>query len=261
MLFTTKDSSTTTTIGSSTTSDNDETTSCSSFSTTSTTSKTEPFYGSPRPEKTVAGQSDNIKDRLMIALHSSITAFNDPTRADAVAALGEITGTVTLQRIYQKMMNDPVGQLILKERPIVSKTTIPYQQLIDNAPVDAEDVVTFGHAYGQFLKVHGFDPDERDEVKYVEDENLSYIILRYRQCHDFWHAITGLPPTVLGELGLKWLELFQTGLPVAALSCTVGSLRLSNEERTILLDSYLPWAIEMSSSRNNSMLFLDECIL
>ncbi len=49
---------------------------------------------------------------------------------------------------------------------------------------------------------------------------------------------------MLGELGLKWLELFQTGLPIAALSCTVGSLRLSAEEREILQNSYLPWAVK-----------------
>jgi ubiquinone biosynthesis protein COQ4 len=38
---------------------------------------------------------------------------------------------------------------------------------------------------------------------------------------------------------------------VAALSCTVGSLRLSTEDRAVLLESYLPWAIEMSS-RNDT---------
>lgn len=68
------------------------------------------------------------------------------------------------------------------------------------------------------------------------------------QNHDFFHALTGLPPTVLGELGLKWLELFQTGLPIAALSCTVGSLRLSEKERQILQGSYLPWAMKQRTS-------------
>jgi ubiquinone biosynthesis protein COQ4 len=59
-------------------------------------------------------------------------------------------------------------------------------------------------------------------------------------------VLTGLPPTVLGELGLKWLELLQTGLPVAALSATVGSLRLTPEERNVLTNHYLPWAVQMS---------------
>lgn len=74
------------------------------------------------------------------------------------------------------------------------------------------------------------------------------------QNHDFFHALTGLPPTVLGELGLKWLELFQTGLPIAALSCTVGSLQLDDEERQIFQGSYLPWAMEhMNANRNKEL--------
>jgi ubiquinone biosynthesis protein Coq4 len=250
--------------------------------------------------------------RIAIAIHNATTAFTDPTRADAVAALGEVTGLVTLRKIHNRMMQDPTGRRILQERPVVTKANIPYDKLIAEAPdnIDsAGDDLTFGQAYGAFLKVHGFDPDERDEVNFIEDETLAYIMLRYRQVcgglfnaskrkvykteidsfdysllcrslhpyltsfdwffllnidalnrfpcrrlsdalhsgwqnHDFFHALTGLPPTVLGELGLKWLELFQTGLPIAALSCTVGSLRLDDEERRILQDYYLPWAIE-----------------
>lgn len=50
---------------------------------------------------------------------------------------------------------------------------------------------------------------------------------------------------MLGELALKWLEVIQTGLPVAALSATVGSLRLSPAERRILNEVYLPWAVRV----------------
>lgn len=80
------------------------------------------------------------------------------------------------------------------------------------------------------------------------------LLLGYYQCHDYWHTLTGLPPTVLGELGLKWLELFQTGLPIAALSSTVGSLRLDPDEREILLEQYLPWALEQSRNMTTSLL-------
>ena len=86
--------------------------------------------------------------------------------------------------------------------------------------------------------------------------NFSVLCVCYitKQCHDFWHTLTGLPPTVLGELGIKWLELFQTGLPVAALSSTVGSLRLEPHERQILLDQYLPWAMETSRNASCSLM-------
>ena len=50
------------------------------------------------------------------------------------------------------------------------------------------------------------------------DDELAWIMTRYRQVHDMWHVLCGLPPTVLGEVALKWLELVQTRLPVAALS-------------------------------------------
>jgi len=234
-----------------------------------TDTEDEPFYGKPRHAiSTMQGSrhqrdqhsiisssaTNSIADRIAIAIYNATTAFTDPTRADAVAALGEVTGEITLRRIHEQMMGDPTGRLILQERPVVTKANIPYDKLIAEAPDDidtANDDLTFGQAYGAFLKGHGFDPDERDGVNFIEDETLAYIMLRYRQNHDFFHALTGLPPTVLGELGIKWLELFQTGLPIAALSCTVGSLRLDGEERQMLQGSYLPWAIQhMNANRN-----------
>jgi len=199
-----------------------------------------PFYGAPRPKST----GSTFVQRLAVAVQTATTAFVDPSRGDAVAALGEVTGHYALQTIQDKMRSDSIGQQILSERPIVSKETLPIDEILKSTP-DPENI-TFGQAYGEFLRGHGFDPDDRSEVKYIDDPELAYIMLRYRQCHDYWHVLTGLPPTVLGELGLKWLELLQTGLPVAALSATVGSLRLDEKERKILNEHYLPWAVRMS---------------
>lgn len=208
----------------------------------------EPWYGSPRPSRDIGSSSGAASgltplERVGVALHSATTALADPTRADAVAALGEVTGHVALQSMHRRMQMDPVGSRILQERP-----------LVDNASVDIEHFSatlapnTFGHQYAAFMKGHGFDPDGRAAIKYIDDPDLAYIMLRYRQCHDFWHTLTGLPPTVLGELALKWLEVIQTGLPVAALSATVGSIPLSAEERTILNEVYLPWAVRVGQN-------------
>lgn len=40
----------------------------------------------------------------------------------------------------------------------------------------------------------------------MEDAELAYAMTRYREIHDFLHVLTGLPPTVEGELALKTLE-------------------------------------------------------
>lgn len=54
---------------------------------------------------------------------------------------------------------------------------------------------------------------------------------RYREIHDFLHVLTGLPPTIEGELALKTLEAVQTGLPMAALSAIAGPLSLRDPRR------------------------------
>ena len=68
-------------------------------------------------------------------------------------------------------------------------------------------------------------------------------MLRYRQTHDFFHAITGLPVIVEGEIALKWFEWMNMGLPVAALSAIFGPLRLDYKSRERLRTLFIPWAI------------------
>jgi ubiquinone biosynthesis protein COQ4 len=59
------------------------------------------------------------------------------------------------------------------------------------------------------MSEHGYRASERPEVKFVDDEELAYVMTRYRQVHDFFHVLSELPTTVTGELGVKWLELIQ----------------------------------------------------
>jgi Uncharacterized protein involved in ubiquinone biosynthesis len=159
-----------------------------------------------------------------------------------VAALAEVTGSVALQKMHRDMLTDPTGRRILSDKPLVNTDSIDIKAL-EELPKN-----TFGYAYAMFLRKNGFDPDERALVKYIPDEELAYVMKRYRQSHDFFHVLTDLPPTVLGELALKYVELFQTGLPVCALSVSAGSMKLSQEERRQLVKQYLPWAIRVGKN-------------
>jgi ubiquinone biosynthesis protein COQ4 len=207
--------------------------------TSNISSGTEPFYGSPREGKKPLSPLQS----LSLAVYSATNAFLDPERHDMVAALAEVTGSAALQNMYNDMMADPTGQRILTDRPIVQTESIDIEAL-EGLPKN-----TFGYAYAMFLKKNGFNPNERAEIKYITDENLVYVMKRYRQSHDFYHVMTDLPPTVLGELALKYIELFQTGLPVCALSVSVGSMKLTQKERKQLLEQYLPWAIKVGKTK------------
>ena len=210
--------------------------------------------------------------RLGTLLHSSLTALNDPTRADAVAAVGEVTGSYALSKILVAMEKDDVGRRILVERPLVDDRVATrsaelmkrYNTLKEGTGAhhnpQQPPSITFGAAYATFLQTHDFHPNERSKIRYLSDPNLSYVMTRYRQNHDYWHVLTGLPPTVLGELALKWLELIQTGLPLAALSATGGAVgvtsnMLSSQERELLWEVYFPWAIRVGNGmRENALM-------
>ena len=99
-----------------------------------------------------------------------------------------------------------------------------------------------GHTYASWLVREGVGPDTRSPVKYVENEECAYVMQRYRECHDFYHALTGLPVIVEGEVALKAFEFANTLLPVAALSM-FAVVRLKASERSRFWNTYLPWAL------------------
>jgi len=94
----------------------------------------------------------------------------------------------------------------------------------------------------------GFVSDERPTVQFVDSEQLAYVMTRYREVHDFWHVLTGLDSTVLGEIALKYFEFYQTGLPVCGLSGLFGPLKLDFSSQLRLTRDYLPWAIHSARS-------------
>ena len=73
---------------------------------------------------------------------------------------------------------------------------------------------TLGGAYWSYVNTNGFSPDERTAVRFMMDEELAYIMTRYRQIHDFWHVLAELPPTLLGEIALKAFEFKVSSSPL-----------------------------------------------
>ena len=171
--------------------------------------------------------------RVAVAAGAALVSLVDPSRADMVALLGELTGGPALTRIRDRMAGSPSGARILAQRPRVTSALLA-------APYPAG---SFGAAYAAYMSHHAFEPEARHEVRFVADPELRYVLQRYREVHDFWHTLAGLPATVTCELAVKWLEALQTGLPMPALGALVGPLRLHPAKRATLLRHYVPWAV------------------
>ena len=99
-----------------------------------------------------------------------------------------------------------------------------------------------GRVYCSWLDREGVTPDTRESVRYIDDEECAYVMQRYRECHDFYHALTGLPVIVEGEVALKAFEFANTLLPMTGLSL-FAFIRLKPSERSRFWNTYLPWAL------------------
>ncbi|CAG8627414.1 28884_t:CDS:2, partial [Racocetra persica] len=207
----------------------------------------------PRKHYTTYVPISNFQKSLL-AVSSAFAAFLDPSRGDMIATLAETTSSMFLSKLRDEMLRDSKGRQILRERPIVNSKTIDLLYL-RKLPEG-----TFGKEYTNFLNREMVTPDTREKVKYIEDEELAYVMQRYRECHDFFHTLTSLPVSVEGELALKWFEFAQTKLPMTLISSVVGPLRLSNSERTRLFEKYVPWAVQCGSQSKLLMnVYFEEC--
>lgn len=175
--------------------------------------------------------------KALLALSSSVLAMIDPRRADEVARFGEVTAGPSLRLMRDKMMKSPSGRAILKDRPCVrSVVNLPALSCL---PED-----TFGHSYARFMMDRSLTPESRTPVRYVDDEELAYVMKRYRDVHDFWHVLFGVSSiSVVAEIGLKWVEMLHTGLPMTALASLVAPSRLPFSQQAHLVQHVLPWAL------------------
>jgi ubiquinone biosynthesis protein COQ4 len=157
--------------------------------------------------------------------------------ADLIAALGEATATpYFIYRLRDAMLSDPTGRRILRDRPRINSKTMSMEYL-RSLPEN-----TVGRSYAEWLDREGVSPDTRENVKYIDDEECAYVMQRYRECHDFYHALTGLPIMVEGEVALKAFEFANTLLPMTGLSMFAVA-RLKPAERARFFTTFLPWAI------------------
>ncbi|XP_021499353.1 ubiquinone biosynthesis protein COQ4 homolog, mitochondrial [Meriones unguiculatus] len=176
--------------------------------------------------------------KMLLAAGSAGMALYNPYRHDMVAVLGETTGCHTLKFLRDQMKKDPEGAQILRDRPRISLSTLDLSKL-QSLPEGS-----LGREYLRFLDVNRVSPDTRAPTRFVDDEELAYVIQRYREVHDMLHTLLGMPTNMLGEIVVKWFEAVQTGLPMCILGALFGPLRLRAQSLQVLFSELIPWAIQ-----------------
>lgn len=184
--------------------------------------------------------------KYLFSIQNAFITFINPEKGANLAAMSEtmIGIDCVLNKLHKRMYESENGIQLMKHKPIVHESIL-----------GTEDVLkyyergTLGREYYEFMRVrHDFKASERSPILYIEDPELGYILLRYRQTHDFYHVLAGLETSVLEEIALKWFEASHfNGLPSATLSSLVGPLRIPFEEQKLLVQYYIPWALRNAS--------------
>lgn len=143
-----------------------------------------------------------------------------------------------MYRLRDVMLSDATGRRILREKPRITSKSLNIDAL---RKYPANSV---GKVYSEWLDLEGVSPDTRAPVRYIDDPECAYVMQRYRECHDFYHAITGLPIIIEGEIALKMFEFANTLIPMTGIGALLAPSRLKPKQRERLINIYFPWAIK-----------------
>jgi ubiquinone biosynthesis protein COQ4 len=144
----------------------------------------------------------------------------DSTRTHEIHRVEEITGRPAYRRLLARLQQTPEGRRLLTERPELSSRSVDYDAL-RRLPAS-----TLGGAYARHLDDNGLSADyQAAATRHVEDEDIAYLMRRFRQTHDVWHALLGLGVAGHEEVVIHAFSWGQLRLPVSAMVVAFGTLK------------------------------------
>ena len=144
----------------------------------------------------------------------------DSTKTHEIHRVEEITGRPRYRRLIAEMAATPEGRRLLADRPELSTDHVDYDRLRALPPT------TLGGAYARHLDGNHITADyQAAATRHVDDPDIAYLMRRFRQTHDVWHALLGLGITGHEEVLVHYFSWGQLRLPVSALVIVFGSLK------------------------------------
>ncbi|MBX3159488.1 MAG: hypothetical protein KF773_26190 [Deltaproteobacteria bacterium] len=166
-----------------------------------------------------------VADGFWVA-RAVVRVMADSTQTREIHRVEEITGRPRYRALLEVLPRTPEGRRILAERPELSSQHVDYDAL-RALPAD-----TLGGAYVRHLDDNGITADyQAAATRHVDDPDMAYLMRRFRQTHDVWHALLGLGITGHEEVLIHWFSYGQLRLPVSAMIMLFGTLKHLVAER------------------------------
>ena len=163
--------------------------------------------------------ADTVKDAYRVGL-AVMRVLGDSTKTHEIHRVEEITGRPRFRAILAEMQETAAGRRLMAERPELSTEHVDYDHL------RALPATTFGGAYVRHLDDNGITADyQAAATRHVDDPDIAYLMRRFRQTHDVWHALLGIGITGHEEVLIHWFSYGQLRLPVSAMIMVFGSFK------------------------------------
>ena len=160
-----------------------------------------------------------IKDSYRVG-QAIVRVMADSRKTHEIHRVEEITGRPRFRAIRAEMERTPEGQRLLAERPELSS------ELVDYDALRRLPETTLGGAYVRHLDGNGITADyQAAATRHVDDPDIAYLMRRFRQTHDVWHALLGLGIAGHEEVIIHSFSYGQLRLPVSAMIMLFGSIK------------------------------------
>lgn len=160
-----------------------------------------------------------LKDGYRVG-QAIVRVLGDSTKTHEIHRVEEITGRPRFRALLAEMQRTPEGRRLLMQRPELSSDRVDYDGL-RRLPA-----TTFGGAYVRHLDDNGITADyQAAATRHIDDPDIAYLMRRFRQTHDVWHALLGLGIEGHEEVVIHWFSYGQLRLPVSALIMALGTVK------------------------------------
>jgi ubiquinone biosynthesis protein COQ4 len=163
--------------------------------------------------------AQTVKDAYRVGL-AVVRVLGDSTKTHEIHRVEEITGRPRFRAVLAELASSDEGRRLLAERPELSSERVDYDAL-RRLPAS-----TLGGAYARHLDDNGITADyQAAATRHVDDPDLAYLMRRFRQTHDVWHALLGLGIAGHEEVVIHSFSWGQLRLPVSAMIMFFGTLK------------------------------------
>lgn len=157
---------------------------------------------------------------LFVVARAVVRTMRDSEQTQEIHKTEEITGRARFAQIRRECFAGEEARELLRDRPELCSAEVDYAWLA------ALPEGTLGRAYSNHLVDNGLSADyQAAATRYVADEEMAYLMRRFRQTHDVWHALIGLGTQGHEETIIHAFSWGQLRLPVSAMVIIGGTLK------------------------------------